>query len=114
MSNLGDKDLLILAASVASIDLQWTSPYVAFGDFCQVPSWDPLRNDAEAFRLAVEFNISTKRGEIYVSNTYCVGIEASTYKGSFYTFFVEAENDDYLAATRRAIVELVASLDGVL
>ena len=73
MENLTDKDLLDLAAKAAGISAYWTvgesiqqwpvfvvSCGGGMGTMTYEQEWNPLKNDVDAFRLAVYLKISIK------------------------------------------------------
>ena len=95
-----NKELLEKAAKAAGIEIEWTTPYVALGDFVQVPNWNPLTDDGDALRLAVKLNL----------NVYCStkNIVKTAYPNQ--VFAEELKQPDPYAATRRAIVRAAAEI----
>lgn len=55
ISKINDIELINLAAKAMNIKVEWSRPYVATGDFAQVPNWDPLSIDADAISIAIKF-----------------------------------------------------------
>ena len=98
---MDDMALLELAAKSIDFDLVWKTPYVTMGDFARVPSWNPLANDWEAFRLAVKLNLR-------------IQIDFDTEENCVHVFWGERasaiETGEPLAATRRAIVRTAAEI----
>lgn len=99
-----DRELLEKAAKAAGIKLGWQDgmPYVGLGSYTP-HRWNPLTNDGDAMRLAIDFDMS---------------VEISEYEGSTYAYAGKAprvhamENwgDEKAAATRRAIVRAAAAI----
>lgn len=88
-----DRELLELAARAAGLDVVMTQPFIGL----QIRSgnlWNPLTDDGDAMRLAVELDISVRQ-----SIATFMGLE----------FFGEP-GDDIHAATRRAIVRAAAAI----
>ena len=67
-----------------------------------IRGWDPLRNDGDAFRLAVKLRL-----EIDIHHT---GIAVRTPNGVKVLVYAEDQPDAY-SATRLAIVRAAAALD---
>jgi hypothetical protein len=103
---MDDKLMLVMAAGAAGIELEWVRPFVSIGDFAMVPHnaetgdhWNPLCNDGDAFRLAVNLRIA-------VSQFPFGDAHAQWDHGAC----MEPHNGDPCAATRRAIVRAAAAL----
>ena len=107
-----DRELLELAAKAAALDLQWDSggngkqyPWVDGPD--GQTTWNPLEDDATAFRLAVMLNLET----------VC---DDGTTDSIHFAYARLMATDDWTTvpvmacpfkAMRRAIVECAAKLD---
>lgn len=70
--------------------------------------WNPLRDDSDAFRLAVRLGMAVKVYDM-------TGMTMAYPMGSFSDYGAdEAHGDDPYAATRRAIVRAASSIGGKL
>lgn len=114
--NATDKELLEMAARAAGIRLEWVArtpvpgsdadPYVAG------QPWDPLVDDGDALRLAVQMSlrvecytgvkIHPKYGESNITDVYSAKYESIALS--------ESHNGDPCSATRRAIVRAAAEI----
>lgn len=104
-----DKELLELAAKAAGYDIKQarncTGMHPAMNLYA-APFWNPLTDDGDAFRLAVELNIAfvfdvnPSLQEMFVK----AGVVMSNM---FYELVI---NGDKEAATRRAIVRAAAAI----
>jgi hypothetical protein len=84
---MDDRDLLTHAAQAAGLELRWSAAPIQ--DPWVMPAWtrwNPLKNDADAFRLAVQLGLELRRP---------AGTESPA---------------EACAATRRAIVQAAAQL----
>ena len=100
-SDMDDMQLLELAAESIDYKLVWQTPYVSMGDFARVPTWNPLRNDWEALRLAVALNL-----RIHIDfNTDAKCVTVFHGERAF-----AVETGEPLEATRRAIVRAAAEI----
>lgn len=94
---MNDKELLMLAAKAAGIkfELKWYGV-----------DWNPLHDDADAFRLAVKLDIRLRQKFAMVQAEY------PWFDDEFNTRKVLCEGvlDDYCAASRRAIVRAAAAI----
>ena len=96
-----DRDLLERAARAAGIAVEW---HVGCGDALalQMPCtrlyWNPLNDDGDALRLAVEFRIHLQPDDTHIWAT------------TLTETVIQSIGDDRLAATRRAIVRAAAAL----
>ena len=89
-----DKELLELAAKAIGLTLKYN--YLGNRDARQ--EWDPLTDDGDALRLAVDLGIAVRR----ISNKAM----ASSSAGQFNEYC----DNDKRAATRRAIVRAAAAI----
>jgi len=103
-----DRELLLLAAKAAGFtDAEWAAEQASV---CTVqagkgfqPFWNPLRDDGDALRLAVELRLDICRPHADY-HSVCVWLDQ---RGDF----VEQEvGDDPYAATRRAIARAAAEI----
>lgn len=96
-----DRELLEIAAKAAGVELWPGCNYRAGkGIFCaSVTWWNPLVDDGDALRLAVNLRIDLHCGDKDV--TAWVQHPGDIIESDY---FEEAEGDDKYAATRRAIV----------
>ena len=99
-----DRELLELAAKAAGIEhgadrldcgLSITLPS---GRHYSLPRWNPLEDDGDALRLAVNLGMDVVTGQGR-ADAYCRGVRVSEYHA-----------DDPYAATRRAIVRAAAEI----
>ena len=103
---MNDKDMLILAAKAADIELQqWVE---SLGKFFLEPyqqHWNPLTDDGDAFRLAVTLQLD-------IQNSLGKTCEVSRWDKGFddYVYYIEDYSDDPRAATRRAIVRAAVEI----
>ena len=97
---MSDRELLEYAAKAAGIEIEWTSPYVATGDFAQVPNWNPLTDDGDALRLAVKLELAIYHRDYYVQVLH------RDHRWEFELPVKDARE----AATRRAIVRAAAEI----
>jgi hypothetical protein len=98
-----DKELLELAAKAAGITYKYYSDLedpVINDDQWPLVVWNPLTDDGDALRLVVKLQIDITN---LSSACYCEGPQGQDA-------FVEVENDDPYAATRRAIVKAAAKI----
>lgn len=102
---MGDKEMLELAAKAAGLKVRWHESG-HYGQTMEIMEseaggapWDPLSDDGDALRLAIEVDITIdapKGGKI----VYAGG------QGSF----SELVGNDRMAATRRAIVRAASEI----
>lgn len=103
-TSLTDRELLELAAKAANLRIKWDDQNQTYatcnthGDMFD--DWNPLTDDADALRLAVELRIIVEIGEVIT------GVHAGHLKYISYAM----HNGDPFAATRRAIVEAAAEI----
>ena len=104
-----DRELLEMAAKAAGHELRWVEdgwgvdrPRVVEGD--SLVRWNPLEDDGDALRLAVNVGIDVDQ--------YFDKVE--TWKAGLHGFIVEAYGDDPCAAIRRAIVRAAAAIGSAL
>ena len=107
---MDDKQMLLMAAKAAGIELCWFEvgdgdPDCRPGWYCtNVTSggmWNPLKDDGDALRLAVKLNLSLKLREF--------NQDVEAYLGGLAGAWVRYGNDPY-AATRLAIVRAAAAI----
>ena len=99
---LTDKELLYQAAKAAGeITPSWYNNSAYFEGV--LSRWNPLANDGDAFRLAVQLNMGIS---IPIHQTICVDVIC--FKNS--AINAREEGDDPYAATRRAIVRVAAEI----
>ena len=101
---MSDKELLELAAKAAKLLIKWDEQNQTYAT-CNVngdmfDDWNPLTDDGDALRLAIELRIIVEIGEIIT------GVHAGHLKDISYAM----HNGDPFAATRRAIVEAAAEI----
>jgi len=98
-----DRELLELAAKAAGIDTARCLQYEdgAFDWPGKAGRWDPLTDDGDALRLAVQLrlDVDCAGGEVVVA-----------YEQITHAHAAERVGDDPIAATRRAIVRAAAEL----
>lgn len=104
-----DKELLILAAKAAGIELTYIPN--RHGEFAVFRNqhggetdWNPLISDSDALRLAVKLGIEI----VFTENTVWLGKQHQL--GDYIVDLYEPLNDDPYAATRRAIVRAAAEI----
>lgn len=103
-----DRELLELAAKAAGL---WD----AANNCIDIP-WNPLTNDGDALRLAVELEIdislyAEKGGCVYAQSKHLLGFGTDgnpSYQA--HEYMKEAYGSDKTAATRRAIVRAAAEI----
>ncbi len=100
-----DRELLELAAKAAGIELVWygdTDPFCFAETFAGI-KWNPLTDDADALRLAVNLGIIIEyRREVPACFAYHYALHLEVMEPN-------ASLDPY-AATRRAIVRAAAEI----
>jgi Zn-dependent M28 family amino/carboxypeptidase len=109
-----DRELLELAAKAAGIE--WYG--IAGDDSCEclyfdigpddVVEWNPLTDDGDALRLAVNLQFATKTG------TECSTVYAEQLGGMWCMNNKEQHNGDPYAATRRCITRAAAEIGASL
>lgn len=92
---MDDRELLELAAKAAGIKWDRTEE-CWYADPHVRPDWNPLTDDGDAFRVAINLQISVHRSDLLV---WVGGQKAQLMMG-----------DDALAVTRRLIVRAAAEL----
>lgn len=99
-----DQELLTFAAKAAGFQTSWQdySLWVRRGAELWTV-WEPLRNDAQAFRLALELEIPIHPGRVWKS--YRMGCRHDFVEASRYITPISDPK-----ATRRAIVEVAAEV----
>lgn len=104
-----DRDLLALAAKAAGLNVHyWGEPgreKFVLTDIDITPRWDPLSDDGDALRLAVELGL-----HVQPSNGSKRDISEALVIGRFADGKAEAHEGDKFAATRRAIVRAAAAI----
>jgi hypothetical protein len=100
---MADKKLLELAAKAAGIEFDVRSEE----EFCTRTKsdvhWNPLTDDGDALRLAVQLGLAPHSGRL---DGCCVVTSVNDSS----TYIVEPFNSDPYAATRRAIVRAAAEI----
>ena len=107
--NLTDREMLELAAKAAGME-------IVLWDFSCVPqvrhkydhqsfAWNPLNDDGDALRLAVELQLG-----ISVPPVVDGRVEVVTFYGPVISIVEYPQNDDRQSATRRAIVRAAAAI----
>ena len=103
---MSDRELLELAAKAAGIEGEWSSS----GLWHRHTLWNPLTDDGDALRLAVELGmdvcIDTPNEDR--PHTHAIGF-SSPYASESFGVVENHESDPY-AATRRAIVRAAAEI----
>lgn len=105
---MNDKELLRLAAKAAGIDHPGGEHSIhndgRLWDCDKLRWWNPLTNDGDALRLAVQLQMSLSLGPVRV--------QACTIAGSLRNEFFQEEiiHQDSGTATRRAIVRAAAEI----
>ncbi len=116
-STMTNKELLELSATAAGIkELTWREGSQCFyydDDETGRECWEPLDNDRQAFKLAVDLGIAITPYPIYAMPKHSV--IAKRYKNGIMrevnaTECLEIYCDDKYAATRRAIVRSAAAI----
>jgi len=118
---LSDRELLELAAKAAGIE--WYGMAGDDNDSCayfdigpdEVVKWNPLRDDGDALRLAVQCGLEVsfvddEPGREGLDIRACVGFPASTERPCRIKYVFEDHRGDIFAATRRAIVRAAAEI----
>jgi hypothetical protein len=106
-----DRELLELAAKAAGLDVRWIAECQDFYEHRphMLPGywdkWNPLTDDADAFRLAVKLSLDVLQNPMG-QTTCCIvmGDDAQECE------VLEDYNGDPYAATRRAIVRAAAEI----
>jgi len=93
-----DRELLEAAAKAAGIFLQWSRDGMCRPLNGLDEDWNPLTDDGDALRLAVKLGI-------HVSPR---SVEVWRYGKEILNIF--EDDEDYFAATRRAVVRAAASM----
>jgi hypothetical protein len=94
-----DRELLELAAKAAGIDAR-RLPH-AWSHRFDDDQWDPLIDNGDALRLAVQLQIDVNHGDVIVVAERVGPVEAGV---------AEPKQSDPYAATRRAIVRAAAEI----
>lgn len=110
-----DRELLELAAKAAGIKLHvWgTKGNENFADMDSQPYgklWNPLTNDGDALRLAVELSLLPGGAAILLNSRLDSTGFVTVYTNSEVVVAQEYMLDDHYAATRRAIVRAAAEI----
>ena len=122
-----DKELLVLAAKANGVPAYWSVDgtlqqrpifvVAAGGRMGTMPyeqEWNPLKNDVDAFRLAVKLGISILPYPVYAEQKHSVmakqRLMSDTMRIANPTETIEPYGDDPCAATRRAIVRAAAAI----
>lgn len=111
-----DRDLLELAAKAAGVPAYWSTDGTiqarpifvlcaggAMGTMPYEVEWNPLKNDCDALRLAVDLRLSCMTHEDY-------GASANSLDGQFYGESDTNGSESRYAAIRRAITKAAAAI----
>jgi hypothetical protein len=96
-----DRELLELAAKGAG--MKWHDGHIWLDADADYVPWNPLTDDGDALRLAVELKLSIENGEYDVSVEVWFELGNLRRVNEFY-------GEDACAATRRAIVRAAAEI----
>lgn len=125
MKNKTDRELLELAAKAANMDVMWDREELA--DFCakregmwlkgmrsdsaNCEYWNPLTSDGDAFRLAVELQLTLCNDQVASGYAYCTDGDKNVNFPAVHSGKNENKviDEDYVAA-RRAIVLAAAKI----
>ncbi len=103
-----DRELLELAAKAAGYDFEWFGQHFHIAiDDRRFTSWNPLKDDGDALRLAVKLGIRVYRNN-ESGYTSCNYVSLGKYSDDFMEF--DNANEDEYATTRRAIVRAAAEI----
>ena len=113
-----DRELLEAAAKAAGVPLEWPHDPATYARINDVSprrtdtwdNWNPLTDDADAFRLAVALKMDLLRADDCIE-AQCGELIQRDGK-ELYAFGIEPLGDDPAAATRRAIDRDAASMAG--
>ena len=132
--NMTDRNLLELAARAAGLDVRYAKgiTHLHYSGFMRKTAkktqsgfdiearWNPLHNDADAFRLMAVLRISLEQDSSIeidsftfqgvTTGEYAQGVEAWVVKTGRVIKAQEVYGDDPCADTRRAIVQVAAQL----
>ena len=116
-----DKTLLELAAKAAGLTYEWDGNgryllvEVPWRNYANLEQWNPLTDDGEALRLAVQQGLEICRDHDEIRGEY-VEVFYRPYKYARQKSCIEYHKDhpDQVAATRRAIVRAASSIGGKL
>ena len=100
---MSDRELLELAAKAAGVDFDGNT--FIKRDRYSSNIWDPLFDDGDAMRLAVELDI-----DVFQSTAH----KEAQAGGAIPSTIFEPWGDDKFAATRRAIVRAAAEIGRVM
>ena len=116
---MADRELLELAARAAGIGLSWDVTPRTNVIFPQPVSdvtgatWNPLRDDGEALRLAVQLGLEISfigDDEDGRDSEACIGYAATTERPCEIRYLFEPHGGDIFTATRRAIIRAAAEI----
>lgn len=110
-----DKELIELAAKAAGITLvsklmpnpdgTETLEFFQLFDNGRIGTWNPMKDDGDAFRLSVKLHMKIYTGEAYPWDS-----EVADYSMRFSGVCDEDEEPDPYAATRKAITRAAAEI----
>lgn len=109
-----DRELLELAAKAAGYEIDFGDPvngwYAKGFDENGDPAewWNPLNDDGDALRLAVNLCMDMYFGDVEGTATFNAG--SSLGKGKPFRYCIEPTGNDPYAATRCAIVRAAAEI----
>ena len=99
-----DKNLLELAAKAAGFEAGWV-----------IQGWNPITDDGDALRLAVQQGLEICRGHDAIRGEFCeVFYRPRKYARQKSCIEYHKDHPDQVAATRRAIVRAASSIGGKL
>ena len=107
---MNDREPLELAAKAANNGAQWDCEergmMILSSNGCDTDSWNPLKDDGDAFRLAIKLKITY---QIHIVHPF-----VAAFAPDVIGRFEESTEPDEFAATRRAIVRAAAEIGAKL
>lgn len=113
-----DRELLELAAKAAGLEITPLAQegrdkaghgavglYVKFADGGVSTCWNPLTDDGDALRLALKLGI-----QVGDPHQYGIALACTNGRLPWAEYWEPIKNNDYVAATRRAIVRAAAAI----
>ena len=111
-----DRELLELAARAAGIELSFwegvcrnVTGLHEMANIYAAPHWNPLTDDGDALRLAVDLDLAIVPYPIYNKQKHSVLVQKKNLDESRFEK-IELHGDDPYAATRRAITRAAAAI----
>lgn len=102
-----DRELLELAAKAAGYDLRWSMIHQCMWEHTGL-YWNPLEDDGDALRLAVKLSLSVFTGGFGAAAV--TGWIVKDANAEVINIQEHYDDNDALAATRRAIVRAAAEI----